>query len=207
MTPIAISPEDRPVTSDEPSLDHEILEAVRNVRAGNAQAFAVIIERFQVSITTLSAVILRDRQAGEELSQDVFVRAYQRLETFDARQPMKPWLVKIAYRLAQARFRTQAREMAHRTALAENYRKEQSPPDPTDALAADQRAEALWQAVETLPVAQRTAVVLYYREGLKIQQVAEAMDVSPGTVKTHLFRARSQIRDVLTQKGWEELSR
>ena len=120
----------------------------------------MIVERFQVSIITLSTIILRDRQAGEELAQDVFVRAYQRLETFDSQQPMKPWLVKIAYRLAQARIPTQAREMAHRTALAENYKKEQGPSGPVDTLVADQRAEALWQAVQILPVAQRTAVYM-----------------------------------------------
>jgi RNA polymerase sigma factor (sigma-70 family) len=190
------------VTSDEAPVDHEIVEAVGNVRAGDRQAFAVIVKRFQLSITTLSAVILRDRQAGEELAQDVFVQAYQRLETFDSRRPMKPWLVKITYRLAQSRFRTQSREMARRTVLAENYRKEHRPFGPADTLAADQQAEALWQAVQTLPMAQRTAIVLYYREGLKIEQVAEVMDVSSGTVKTHLFRARSHIRDILVQNGW-----
>ena len=54
---------------------------------------------------TICVAILHDRQAAEELAQDVLVRAYQRLDTFDVTQPMKPWLVKIAYRLAQEHWR------------------------------------------------------------------------------------------------------
>ena len=67
---------------------------------------------------------------------------------------------------------------------------------------ASEQTDALWQAVCALPKAQRIAVVLYYREGLTIEEVAEMTEVSPGTVKTHLFRARAQIRDELAGKGF-----
>ena len=62
----------------------------------------------------------------------------------------------------------------------------------------------LWQAVQALPLAQRTAVVLYYRENMAVSDVARAMDVSPGSVKTHLFRARAQIQRELLVLGFDE---
>src|SRR5208337_1723927 len=99
-------------------LEHEVVDAVHDIRAGNAEAYARIVKRFQTSIMTLCLTILRDRQGAEELAQDVFVRAYQRLDTFDVQRPMKPWLVKIAYRLAQQRWRTQISETAHQQAAA-----------------------------------------------------------------------------------------
>jgi RNA polymerase sigma factor (sigma-70 family) len=183
----------------------DVADAVHAVRAGHAQAYATIVERFQGPLMTLCAAILRDRQAAEELAQDVFVRAYQRLDAFDVRQPMKPWLVTIAYRLARQRWRTQRREAEHRQAAATlRQARARDDPGPTGRLLADEQSETLWQVVYELPMAQRTAVVLYYREGLTVNEVARAMGVSPGTVKTHLFRARAQIQVGLRAKGYDE---
>ncbi len=75
---------------------------------------------------------------------------------------------------------------------------------PAERLFAAERSDILWQAVYALPMAERTAVVLYYREEMSVKEVAAAMGISPGTVKTHLFRARSQIQVSLRAKGFEE---
>jgi RNA polymerase sigma factor (sigma-70 family) len=186
-------------------LEHEVIDAVHAIRAGNAQAYARIVKRFQTSIMTLCLTILRDRQAAEELAQDVFVRAYQRLDTFDVERPMKPWLVKIAYRLAQQRWRTKTSETARQQAAATMIQQNCSGRGrPADGLLAAEQSEILWQVVYALPLAQRSAVVLYYRENLTVEQVAEAMGVVPGTIKTHLFRARTQLRAKLQAKGFDE---
>jgi RNA polymerase sigma-70 factor (ECF subfamily) len=147
--------------------------------------------------------ILRDRQAGEELAQDVFVKAYQRLDTFDVRRPMQPWLVKIAHRLALQRWRQRTRE-AGRLDAAAKLERDQRDPEPADRLQVDEQSELLWQAVHDLPLGERTAVVLYYRESMTVNEVATAMSVSPGTVKTHLFRARAKIQVKLRDRGFDE---
>ncbi len=190
------------IDSDQES---EIIAAVRAVRAGDVQAYATIVRRFQASIMTLCVAILRDRQAAEELAQDVFVKAYQRLDRFDVRRPMKPWLVKIAHRLAQQRWRQRAREAGRRRLDAvAKLERDQCDPEPADRLQVDEQSELLWQAVHNLPLGERTAVVLYYRESMTIKDVARAMSVSPGTVKTHLFRARAKIQVKLRDRGFDE---
>ncbi len=186
------------------TLEREIVDAVNAVRAGDVQAYATIVARFQGSLMTLCAAILQDRQAADELAQDVFVKAYQRLDTFDVQQPMKPWLVKIAYRLAQQQWRKQAREVTRQEAAATILQQNRGDSIPGDRLVADEQSEMLWQVVRALPMAQRTAVVLYYRENLTVKQVAGAMGVSSGTVKTHLFRARTQIRVKLQDMGFDK---
>jgi RNA polymerase sigma-70 factor, ECF subfamily len=153
---------------------------------------------------TLCTALLRNRQAAEELAQDALVRAYERLDLFDVRQPMKPWLYKIAYRLAQQRRRAQSRETARQEAAATMLGQNRSDPGPAERLLADERSEMLWEVVSELPMAQRTAVVLYYRENLTVKEVANALGVSPGTIKTHLFRARSQIRASLQVGEFDE---
>lgn len=186
---------------EDPVSQQEIAAAVEAVRSGNTQAYATVVERFQASVMTLCVSLLRDRLAAEELAQDVFVRAYQRLETFDVRRPMKPWLMKITYQLAHERWRTHARQVAQQRAAAENVPTDRCDAGPPNRLLAEEQSAALWQAVQTLSASQRAAVLLYYREGLSIEQAAQAMNITAGSVKTHLFRARSQIRATLEAKG------
>jgi len=181
----------------------EIAEAVRAVRAGDVQAYAIIVKRFQGPLMTFCTAMLGDRQAAEELAQDTLVQAYERLDLFDARRSMKPWLCKIAYRLAQQRWRARGRETTRREAAAPLIERNSGDPGPVEALLAAERSETLWQAVSRLPMAQRTAVVLYYRESLTVNEVAEAMGVSPDTVKTHLVRARGRIHAELTERHFD----
>lgn len=192
------------MTTTGAALDDEVVQAVRAVRAGDIHAFGVIVARFQGPILTLCTAILRNRDGGEDLAQDVFVQAFQQLDSFDARLPMKPWLVKIAYRLALQAWRMQARQKA-RERVAAMAKSEGDGPDVASAkLLADERADFLWQSVFALPMVERTAVVLYYRENMSVKDVAAVMGVSAGTVKTHLFRARSQIERNLRAKGIDE---
>jgi RNA polymerase sigma-70 factor, ECF subfamily len=190
-----------PIESDS---ERDIVEAVRAFRAGDAQAYAIIVRQFQGPLMTLCTALLRNRQAAEELAQDALVWAYERLDQFDVRQPMKPWLYKIAYRLAQEQRRAQTRETARQQAAATMHDQDRVERGPAEKLFADERSEMLWQAVSELPMAQRTAVVLYYRENLKVPEVASALGVSTGTVKTHLFRARSQIQAFLQAREFDE---
>ncbi len=188
---------------DEADATGEIARVVHAVRTGDTNAFATIVEHFQASLLTLCMAIVRDPRAAEELAEDVFVRAYERLGSFDPRRPMMPWLAAIAYRLAQERWRGQARQRRREAAAAERdiERGELSPPA---RLMARERTELLWRCVDALPLAQRAAVLLYYRENLSLDEIAAALGVSAGTVKTHLFRARAQIKKSLQASGFEE---
>jgi RNA polymerase sigma-70 factor, ECF subfamily len=193
----------RLVGQSERELDREVVKAVQAVRAGHREAYATIVTRFQTFLMTLCAAILPDRQAAGELAQDVLVRAYQRLDTFDVTRPMKPWLATIAYRLVQEQGRQQSREAGRRQTAAD-LMEPRTEPDPADRLSKEEESAILWRAVHSLPLAQRTAVVLYYRENMAVADVARAMGISPGSVKTHLFRARAQIQLALQDMGFDK---
>jgi RNA polymerase sigma-70 factor (ECF subfamily) len=181
-----------------------IAAAVLAVRAGHVHAYAIIVKQFQTSLTTLCTAIMRNRQAGEELAEDVFVRAYQKLDSFDVRRPMKPWLARIACRMAQQGWRTVTRERRLRLVASAQRDRADREESPSDLVLARERSRLLWRCVAALPMAQRTAVVFYYREGLSVDEAAELMGISPGTVKTHLFRARTEIKECLKASGFDE---
>ena len=167
-------------------------DALAAVRAGRTEAFAQIVGLYQAEVMTLALALMRDFPVAEELTQDAFVRAYQHLDSFDDRRPFYPWLAKITYRLAQTWRHQRAREALQRAA-AESKRQSQSDDDPLNALLADEQARSLWRAVQELPARERAAVVLYYRNGLRVSEAAQVMGVSAGTVKTFLLRARRHL--------------
>ncbi len=106
------------MTPNVSDFDAEIADAVRAVRAGDAQAYATIVKRFQGPLTTLCTACSAIVKQRKSWRQDAPVRAYERLDLFDVRQPMKPWLYTIAYWLAQQRRRAQGRETARQEAAA-----------------------------------------------------------------------------------------
>lgn len=172
-------------------------QAIAAVRSGDAQAFARLVECYEVQTMSLCLALMRDAASAEDLAQDVFVRAYRYLHTFDDRRPFFPWLAKIAYRLAQTRWQRQRREVGLSEEAWGQMANAGSDEEPLGHLVADEQARSLWRAVHALPEGQRASVVLYYAHGMDVRQVAQVLGVSTGTVKTLLFRARRRLHSVL----------
>jgi RNA polymerase sigma factor (sigma-70 family) len=179
-----------------PCVEQRARDAITAVRAGRTDAFAEIVELYEAEVMTLALALMRDRGGAEELAQDAFVRAYRHLDSFDDRRPFYPWLAKITYRLAQSARQRRAREARQRASL-ESTLTARPDDDPASVLLADEQAQCLWRAVQALPAGERAAVVLYYRNGLRVSDVAQVMGVSGGTVKTFLLRARRHLAVVL----------
>ena len=169
--------------------------AVRSVRSGDREAFGQIVELYQRRLFGLGLMMTRDSSGAEEIAQDAFVRAFANLNSYDDSRPFYPWLATIAVRLAQnwlvRRRRINAREPvqldAGRTAPSAGV-------DPLAALIADETDAQLWRAVARLASGERTAAILYYRQEMSVRDIAGALGVTNGTVKTLLFRARHRLR-------------
>ena len=135
-------------------------------------------------------MVAGDRQEAEEAAAEAFARCLARWGTPD--QPRNPsaWTYAVGVNLLRRRWKHRRREADHLAA---------QPPPP--AVEGDPLALELWRAVAGLPLRERTAVVLRYVGGLTEREVAEAMDVKPGTVATALSRARGKLADQLRALG------
>lgn len=174
--------------------DHDV---VRKVLSGDRDAYAAVVERYQHRLFGLAMMIVRDAGMAEEVTQDAFVRAFERLDQFDPVRPLYPWLATITVRVAQNRLRQRRRDAqggaqggAQGARLGESMLAASALSD----LIADEQSLLVWQAVAALPHGERTAALLYYRDGLPLREVAVSLGVAPGTVKTFLFRARQHLR-------------
>ncbi len=183
--------------------------AVAAVRAGDVDAFADIVTLYKVRLMSACVTLMRNRGAAEELAQDVFVRAYRYLDSYDERRDFYPWLAKIAYRLAGRRWAEAKRNPRTESTdeLVERLSDGSPTATPDERLTGAEQARRLWQAVEKLPQGERFAVLLFYRQGMSVTDAADVMDVTPGAVKTWLYRARKHLRALLEREAVEDCAK
>ena len=170
-------------------------DIVQRVRAGDVDAFGQIVKGYERRVFALAVMMLRNREGADDVTQDAFVRAFERLDLYDVRRPFYPWLATITVRLSRnwlARHSPGARRETPIQPESSAYAS--AAPAALDVLMAEDEGRHLWRHVERLPLGERTAIVLHYRQELSVSEVASAIGVTAGTVKTLLFRARQHLR-------------
>lgn len=183
-----------------PPDDTDLRAAVCAVRAGDPDAFAVIVAACQRRLYALALMMMREPAAAEDVAQDALVRAWRQLDRYDESRPLYPWLAAICVRLSQDALRAGKRRLLREgEALAEADRGPSA--DALTGMVDEDQSVRLWRALEDLPSGQRTAAFLYYRQDLPVRDVAAGLGVTEGTVKTLLFRARQSLRRAMTDDG------
>jgi len=168
-------------------------ELARAAKAGNVDAFGVLVRRFQGRIYGLMLKVTRSPVVAEDLAQEAFLRAFRGLRTYDANATFAPWMYRIGVNLASD-WASDARRSPEREwdVAAE------SAPDgvagPEERAVAREAEQAIHRQILELPRDQQRAVLLRHMMGLSYAEVAEATGQPLGTVKTNLFRARARLK-------------
>ncbi|TAJ16282.1 MAG: sigma-70 family RNA polymerase sigma factor [Dehalococcoidia bacterium] len=187
----------RGATSD-PAVDALVTRA----RAGDMTAFNTLVLRFQDGVYGLTLRMLGDPAAAEDATQDAFIRAWQRLETYRGGS-FRAWLFTIAANRARDELRRHSRRPTRSLDEARDDpdHADIDPPDsaPTahEVLEQSELRQALEAALRALPDDWREVVVLADVQGLDYVEVAAVTGVAVGTVKSRLSRARGRLREVI----------
>ena len=163
------------------------------------EAFNQIVRRYQLRVYNLAARILGDRTAAEDVAQDTFVSAYKALARFRGGS-LRAWLLRIASNLCYDRLRSAKRrpEQSLDEAMeSPGFHVPSRDPSPEQQAISRELHDHVQRAILGLPFDQRNTIMLVDVQGLSYQEAAEAMDVSMGTVKSRLSRARAAVRDAL----------
>jgi RNA polymerase sigma-70 factor (ECF subfamily) len=168
---------------------------LERLRAGEARAFEELVMAYQHRVFGVALRMLGSRAEAEEIAQEVFLRAHRAVADFRGEARLGTWLYAIASRLCLNRLVSPDRRVARGdAALAE------IPASTPDAAAVAERAEldaALRAAIAELPDERRLVLVLRDVEGLSYEEIAEALALDPGTVRSRLHRARMQLKEKL----------
>jgi RNA polymerase sigma-70 factor (ECF subfamily) len=167
-------------------------EAVELVLAGDRSGAAYLIEQYQMDVYNASLRILANPADAEDVTQDTFLAAFERMSTYRPGQALSPWLRAIARHRAIDLVRRRARAPEPELPAA---------PESVEKIALDRiEAERVRAALNRLPSRDRTLLVLRYWEDQSVESVASSLGMTEGAARVALLRARRSLGAVLVEQ-------
>jgi RNA polymerase sigma-70 factor (ECF subfamily) len=186
-----------------PTAEEQFLE---RLRGGEAAAFNRMVEERHGDIYALLYRLTEDPEEARDLTQETFLQAFRNIAGFRGEADLRTWLYRIAVNQARNRWRWWKRRRRDRTVSLDAPTSDEGGPalsaglaqegasDPEEQALARERERALLAALSTLSRPYREVIVLRDIEGLSYEEVAQALDMNIGTVKSRLSRGRDELR-------------
>jgi RNA polymerase sigma-70 factor (ECF subfamily) len=180
--------------------DHSLVEACR---AGRPEAFGVLVERYQQRLFQTVLRLVGSAEDAEDVLQDAFFRAFEKLDQFQGESSFYTWVYRIAVNLAlsnhrRRRVRSVLRLERRRPVLREHQVPDESvDADPSVPLERAERQRIVEAALNRLGPEHRAVVVLKDFDGRRYEEISAILNIPVGTVRSRLHRARCELRDRL----------
>jgi RNA polymerase sigma-70 factor (ECF subfamily) len=179
----------------EPQDERELLA---RVQAGDSTAFDLLVQRYLPKARLIARRLMQNPDDADDLVQDAFLRALERIATFDLSRAFEPWFTRLLVNLG---LDWRRKQVVRRTESHDPERFAGGTRPDREAERSELRS-ALQQALEKLPDRQRLIVTLFEIDGRSTEEVADMLQVSQVTIRWHLHQARKALREML--KGWVE---
>lgn len=167
-------------------------DIIARVLDGDTEAFSGLVKRYQRRIVRLGYGFLKDSDAAQDFAQDVFIKAYVGLAGFRGRSSFSTWLTRIAYNAG-----INAKRKNGRYELLDVEPEDTRLLSPEDQHIRAETALAMREAMKTLPAKYAVCLDLYFKEGLRYEDIAAVTGFPVNTIKSHVFRAKRDLRKAL----------
>jgi RNA polymerase sigma-70 factor (ECF subfamily) len=194
------------VTLDPAAEPHPDVALVARAKAGDTAAFEQLIRQYDRQIFRTALHITQNREDAEDITQDVFFKAFQKLEQFQGNSKFSTWLVRIA--VNESLMRLRKRKTSKTVSMDQDVETAEGSiprdfaewrPNPEQNYSQSELAEILRKTIAGLPPGFRTVFTLRDIENLSTEETAEALGLSVPAVKSRLLRARLQLRERLSR--------
>jgi RNA polymerase sigma-70 factor (ECF subfamily) len=175
-------------------------DLVQRLQAGDLQALNLLIDRYKDEFYRLAYRIMGNKEDAEEVLQDTFLRAYQKIGSFEGKSKLSTWLYRICVNRCLNRregLKKFAMTKTHDPAVIMGIQNLPSPQNTEAEYETVELQQQIAHAVAKLKPDQRALVSLYYLQGFSCAEISEILQKPLGTVKTHLFRARNNLKKML----------
>ena len=183
------------------TIDESLVQAVLR---GEREAFRTIVTNNERLVTHIVFRMVKQTHDREDLCQEVFLKVYDKLNTFRFGSKLSTWIGSIAFNTCINFLRKKKLVLLD----SDNEQDEENPQFPAqqkdtslrpdELLVNKERNKLLWKYVDELPPIQQTMISLFHRQELSLDEIATIMDMPMGTVKSYLHRARQSLRNKLS---------
>ena len=193
----------QPVAGDK---EHPDVALVERVRGGDVSAYDTLVRKYERRVFRIAQHITQNREDAEDVVQDAFLKAYEKLEQFQGNAKFYTWLVRIA--VNESLMRLRRRRSGRMVSIDEDVETEEGgvprdiadwAPDPEQNYNQAELAEILRKTIQGLPQGFRIVFVLRDVEGLSTEETAETLNLRVPAVTSRLLRARLQLRERLSR--------
>ncbi len=160
---------------------------------GDIRAFERIVRKYNSIVFTLSFRILKNREEAEETAQDVFLKAYRSLNTFNSKSKFTTWLYRIAYNESLNKLRSGKKY----TDTSDLELIENKISDQTDSVELEEEKKIILDSLLKLHETDRIIITLYYYEDMPVKEISLITGMSEANVKVKLYRNRQKLYDEL----------
>jgi RNA polymerase sigma-70 factor (ECF subfamily) len=178
---------------------------VARVRDGDIDALGELYKRYKTKVYRTATAITHDERMAEDILQEVFLRVNRYADSFDQTQPFEPWVYRITVNLSYS-WTNKAKRWVNFFQNAIERLRAPSKRDPERVTESREQRELLKRAIDGLPDSHRVVIILYYLEGLSVNEVAYALGVPGGTVKSRLYYAREKLKEAIAEEQGGVLS-
>ncbi len=167
-------------------------DLIQRARRGDAEAFGELVLRYQTSVFNVCYRILHERLDAEDMTQETFLRARDRLHLFDEERAFAPWLRRVAANVCLNHLEAQKR-----TAPLDDDRDADENIRPEAQVEVRERSERIRLTLASLPAHYRVVIELRHYQELSYDEIAAELHIPLSDVKSHLFRARKLLAEKL----------
>ena len=176
-------------------------ELIGRIKDGDGDAMEEVVRRYSNKVYNLAYHITHDTSAAEEIMQDVFLTVIAKIRTLENNAYFATWLYRVATNAAYG-FLRKEKKYTEQTPMEDIDQEQITGFDwselPDDVLLSDESKDMLRQAIDALPESMRTIVIMKDVEGMKNEEISEALGLSLPAVKSRLHRGRLMLRDALS---------
>ncbi len=174
--------------------DVDDTEWVRACLAGDREAFRILVDRHRDAVYNLAYQMSGNATSAEDLAQETFIRAFQKLRQYKPSYSFRNWLLGICANLSRSRYRSRKRKRALEEAYAtEAAIRREGRHDAEDR--AESARGTVGRALMQVPESLRAPLVLHYMEGQSIREIAETLNIRLSAVKMRLARGRERLAE------------
>lgn len=172
-------------------MEENDLTLIQETLRGNLEAWGMMVEKYKERVFGIALGILKKPDDAQDIAQDTFLKAYEKLDQYELKRRFPPWLYAIAANLCKNKLR---RDRFTQPLKNPGRLLSQGKNDPEKEMARERRRKVVKRSLNGLPYKYRAPLILRYYTDLSYEEISRALAIPTGTVKTRLHRAKATLR-------------